>query len=376
MELFSALVGQIYDTIVLPDTWPAVLASLTAYVGAARSILILEDALDPSRSLFQVSFDDPEWINRYLDTFMLINPMRLATVVNVEPGAVILTSDFMTPEEYGRSRFASEFLATRNIVDLSVVVLEATTTTISVLSFGRDRDQGFADEQVRRKLQLLGPHVRRAASIGRILDHQSLETAALAATFDRLNGAVLLLDGQGTVLHANGRARRLLSDRADRFPTPGNRLRPADAQARAILLAALQQAERGDTALGPDGVAIPFGDGTGTSWIGTVISLVDGSRRPLGMHYRAAAILNIRELRRDLPVPRAALAALYGLTRRETAIAAAIAEGGGVPAASAVLGIGVETVRTHLASVYRKTGAGGQTELVRLLASIAGPFRP
>ena len=107
-----------------------------------------------------------------------------------------------------------------------------------------------------------------------------------------------------------------------------------------------------------------------------MISLVDGSRRPLGMHYRAAAILNIRELRRDLPVPRAALAALYGLTRRETAIAAAIAEGGGVPAASAVLGIGVETVRTHLASVYRKTGAGGQTELVRLLASIAGPFRP
>ena len=49
-----------------------------------------------------------------------------------------------------------------------------------------------------------------------------------------------------------------------------------------MLLAALAQAADGDAALGPDGVAILFGSYGVTSWVGTVISLVDGSRRPLG----------------------------------------------------------------------------------------------
>ena len=375
MEAFSSLVGQIYDTIVLPETWPAVLANMAAYIDAVRALLILEDALDPARSLFHLSFDDPEWIGRYLDRYMLMNPMRLATAANVEPGSVILTSDLMTPQEYGRSRFSSEFLAARDIVDLSVVVLETTATTISVLSFARDREQGFADERVRRKLQLLGPHVRRAASIAQILNRTSLEAASLADTLDKLHGAVLLLDDQGTILHSNRGFGRLLAEHADLFAAPGNRLRPPGSEARSALLAGLAKAGQGDAALGPDGVAIPFGSVDGKSWVGTLISLADGSRRSVGVRHRAVAALFIRELRPKLPVSGDALAALYGLTRREITIAAGIAEYGSVPATAAVLGIGAETVRTHLSAIYRKTGTGGQIELVKLLTGIANPFR-
>jgi DNA-binding CsgD family transcriptional regulator len=56
-----------------------------------------------------------------------------------------------------------------------------------------------------------------------------------------------------------------------------------------------------------------------------------------------------------------------GLTHTEARVAARLASGLGVKDIAGALGIRVSTVRTHLKSVYAKTGSRGQTDLVRLV---------
>ena len=57
----------------------------------------------------------------------------------------------------------------------------------------------------------------------------------------------------------------------------------------------------------------------------------------------------------------------FGLTPAEAAFALEIIKGDGRQAAADRLGITVGTARTHLSSIFDKTGSKRQAELVRLL---------
>jgi DNA-binding CsgD family transcriptional regulator len=65
-------------------------------------------------------------------------------------------------------------------------------------------------------------------------------------------------------------------------------------------------------------------------------------------------------------------AALLGLTAQETAVAVRLAAGADPIEISAELGLKPATVRTYLASIYRKTGARRQGELVARLLRLSG----
>jgi DNA-binding CsgD family transcriptional regulator len=375
LKEFSDLVGDIYDTVINPDSWPAVLERMSRYVGGARALLILEDAIEPTKSIFYLSFCDPEWVQSYLETYLLLNPMRLANFGQVEAGMVLLTTDLMTAEEYARSRFAREFLSQRQMIDVAVAVLEASATTITVLSFLRSCEQGVADEAMREKLELIAPHVRRAATIGRLLNRRKLETRDLSETLDMLDGAIFLLDSQATVLHCNSGARLLLANHPDAISILGGRVRAAHARTRDVLDDALAKASQGDGALGTNGLAIMFGGTEERTLVGTLMSLVDGSRRAVGGSYRAVAALVIRELQFDNPTSVDVLRSHYGLTPREVAVVAGVVELGGVPQVASFMGLTGATVRSHLKAIFRKTGTCRQADLVKLVASTASPFR-
>ena len=65
---------------------------------------------------------------------------------------------------------------------------------------------------------------------------------------------------------------------------------------------------------------------------------------------------------------------LYKLTGSEVRVLHAVVETGGVPEIAAALGILESTVRTHLKSLFEKTGAHRQADLVKLVATHASPF--
>jgi DNA-binding CsgD family transcriptional regulator len=373
-EQFSELVGQIYDTVLDPARWTSVLALIGAFVGAARVTLIMEDSIYPSRSIFYHSSTDSEFLTKYLKDYLMINPMRLATLgQRAVAGDIILTTDFSSTEEYARSRFSRELLAERDLVDIAVGVLERTATTITVLSLKRSSAQGFADENVRRKIGLVAPHVQRAASIGRVFEQNLVEASTMTAVFDRLKAAVFLLEHTGVIVYANRAAQRLLQVETS-VRQVGRFFVPRDADAALALKNALASTARGDLATEQQRQVISFDSTPGRALLGTIMPFTGGDRRGLGLRLQAAALLSVQETAVFTPSDAPSLAQIYRLTPRETTVLMTIVECRGVPEAADILGLSVGTTRSYLKSVFQKTGATRQADLVKLVAGISSPF--
>lgn len=68
------------------------------------------------------------------------------------------------------------------------------------------------------------------------------------------------------------------------------------------------------------------------------------------------------------------IAATLGLSKREAALAALLADGHGLIEAGQKLGLSAETTRSYSKRIYAKTGAKGQADLVRLILTGLAPL--
>ena len=375
MDQFSSLIGHLYDAALDPDLWDGVLGHFNAYFDTTQTLLVTEDTVNPAASQFFASEEWKVWVPRYVESYMLINPTRLAMAYRVKAGDTIITTDFMTPVEYGATRFSREFLAELGIVDIAVAILEQTATCFTVLSAQRGHAQGFADEALRRKLQLIMPHAQRAVKIARLFEHHKMVASTLADTLDKLAAAVFLLTSLGGIVHANEQGAALLAA-ADVAQAASGRLALSDKAAAAALGRALERAAQGDAVLGAEGRAIAVTTRSGRKFVATIMPLSAGRRSVIGSPTDAVAAVCLKEAEFEATGGAQALAALHGLTRREMAILAASVKVGGAPEVAAVMGITETTVRSHLKAIFRKTGATRQADLVKLMAGVASPFGP
>jgi len=108
---------------------------------------------------------------------------------------------------------------------------------------------------------------------------------------------------------------------------------------------------------------------------------------PLRMHRRAAPLALLPHLAQALPlcwqrvaahagmvpVPPASLwlTDTFHLTRREVAVADLLVRGADPASIARALGISLDTVRTHLKHVYRKTNTHSQCDVVRLMLALS-----
>jgi len=82
-----------------------------------------------------------------------------------------------------------------------------------------------------------------------------------------------------------------------------------------------------------------------------------------------AVALYLADSRRPLETSEELLRRLFGLTAREASVLRALVEGGDTRGIARRLGIGAETVKTHLRHVMQAVGARRQAELIRLVLS-------
>jgi len=372
-ELLS-LIGEIYDAAIDPTHWTYVLGRLASFLEVSRALLVLEDAVSPEQSFFYSSHDMTAIFERYVGGYMLINPARLAMVGRIKDGDTVLTTDYMTPAEYRETRFAKEFLSTFDTADIAVGVIEKTATRITILSAQRSLEQGFADEALREKLVVLIPHIQRAVRIAAILEHKTIAADNIYETLDLLQAAVILVNRQGTIVHANNEAARMLADQ-DVVSAPRGSLVLNDRDAAAVLSVALDLAARDEVPEG-EGRHVPLAATSGQRFILTVMPLGSGRRQTVFSASSAIAAVCIKKAEFDVPSTLSILANQYDLTKRELAVLVASVDFGTVPQVAAVMGLSAETVKTHLKSIYQKTGARRQGDLVKLAAGIASPFAP
>jgi DNA-binding CsgD family transcriptional regulator/PAS domain-containing protein len=369
-EELSQVVGDIYDASLDPGLWPTAIESVCRYVGAASAGLHSQDAISRTTdALFWWGRDAsaPDYFQAYVEKYGKINPI-FPGVIFFDLEQPVAVPDVISCEEFVQTRFLREWLAPQSLMDGLFSNLEKGVTSCAVFTAMRHAQQGPVDDRMRRRFELITPHVRRSMLIGKVIDLHRVEAAALADALDQLASAMFIVDSTGRIIHANVAGHRLIGE-ADVLRAANGRLSALEAKGSRNLLEVFAAAQAGDAAVGKGGIAVPLTARSGERYVAHVLPLTSGARRRAGVSYAATAAVFVRKAGLDLPSPPEAVASEFKLTPAEVRVLFAIVQIGGVPEVAPVLGVSEQTVKSHLHRLYEKTATRRQADLVKLVAS-------
>jgi DNA-binding CsgD family transcriptional regulator/PAS domain-containing protein len=373
IEQVLSLVGDIYDAALDPALWIEVLGNARDFVGGSAAAVFSKDATTKSLNVYYHCGNvDPHFQQLYFDQYAKLDPSTSAHVL-AEIEQTICTADIMAVDEFADTRFYQEWARPQKLVDFGAAVLDRSTTGAALFGVFRQERHGLIDDEARRRMQQIVPHIRRAMAIGRVIELKTAEAAALADTLDGVSAGTFLVDANGRIVHANASGRALLDERSV-LRSGNGKLAAIAAEADRELNQTLALAAGGDAAVGTKGVAVPLTARDGEHYVAHALPLTSGERRRAGAGYAAAAALFVRRATLDVSSPHETIARLYKLTPTELRVLLAVVEVGGVPEVAETLGIGEATVKTHLHRLFAKTETTRQAELVKLVAAFSSPL--
>ena len=373
LHTFSDVVGAIYDCALDPERWHATLLLVSELMASPYGGLAIHDyAHDRTGRLFDYGYDDT-FMTSYFEKFERMNPV-IGALRSLPVGDVATTMMLIDEREFTGSQFFHECLKPSHLYDGIFAVTLRSAARIAILFGNRRDDQPCYGEAEVRLFRLLVPHVCRALAISDALDLRTLQSEALAATLDTLTVGVFLLDRAGRIVHMNRAAEQQIKGNA--LGIVNHRLAPADPGAQKQMARALATAtEAGivDT-LGGHAIALPDRDAPG--YVANVLPIDRGERRAVLAPFAAATAVFVQDPAVAPPLPGEAFAKLHGLTAGELRFLLALAPGLTIRQAADVVGITEATAKSHLQSIFAKTGTARQTELLRLLATTTPPVQP
>jgi DNA-binding CsgD family transcriptional regulator/PAS domain-containing protein len=370
-ERLSALIGDIYDSALDPTQRIDVLDKIARFTGGHSGGLLSKHSLSKSEKLYCYLGADAESLRVYSESYPKLDPTADLPYFGVEQ--VVSTADLVPYDEFRRGRFYREWAQPQGWVDLASVVIEKSPTSCTFLSVVRDEAGGPVDDEMRRRMAQLVPHVRRALLIGKTINHQQAQKSYFSDILDGLSAGMVLVDAKGRIVHANVAGSAILES-ADFLRMVCGRLVASDPSINIALREILLAAGAGDAAVGIKGIALPLAAHDGERYVAHVLPLTSGVRRIACLAYNAVAALFIRKASLQAFAPPEVIREMYKLTPTELRVLLAIVDVGGVPEVAAALGVAVTTIKTHLSRLFEKTGVARQADLVKLVAGFSTPL--
>lgn len=361
----NSIIGMLYDAAIGECSWPAAIESCIQFVGGSSGALFSKDALNSSGNIYHEFGTDPHWVKKYFSHYVASDPTTTVQYF-ADIGQAISISDIMPYEEFLQTTFYKEWVEPQSLADCLNAVLDKSATSVAMFCAFRTQAQGAVDDDMRRRMGVIIPHVRRAVLIGRLFEREHSRASAFENTLNKVAAGVFLVDANGRIAHANDLGETMLLS-GDLIRRDGGKIAARNLQAELTLRDCLGAAANGDLALGTKGVAIPLTSNEDVKYVAHLLPLTSGTRRK-ATSGNAIAALFIREASLGSLLPPEVIGRAFGLTPTELRVLLAIVEVGGVPETASALGIASTTVKTHLNRLYEKTGVNRQADLVKLVA--------
>lgn len=277
-------------------------------------------------------------------------------------GEIVTTRDMVGKSELLRTEMYNDYLAPRDLHEGLRLALSVSGGWVQDISLIRSWSAGAFDRRELAAAAALLPHLQRAAAVAeRLREADAVRTAGLVA-LDAVRHACVVLDAAGKPTFMN-RAAEILFARSKELrlgPRGIGSPDPATSRALAGLLA------RAGSHEGPVAGHLRVARGEGVPSLLLLAMPVAGRREAFALR-ASATILLISQSDTDTAGTRDQLAAVFGLTGAETALAADLLAGLSVSEIADRSGRSVNTIRTHLARLMSKTGTTRQSGLVREL---------
>ena len=357
-ESISAYIASIYEAPTDEMKWEQMVDRLLEITDSHVALISAVDTRDRvfHRMSFRGSGATPRALEEYASEMYPHDPSFQWATENPQ-GRFCDTSRLMPEEEYrsnpfmrwnldrlGSSHWCVGFSSVGNGVTLGV-------------SLHPHASVGPMPASTMRLFRMLYDHIENAVTL-----------AVRPLDLDGHKEAIILLDCRAEVWRSSPAAAAILAE-GDPIFVDGERLRAVDKLADVHLQAAVRSALDAfwDGGSG-GGVLLPRGSGL-RPYMARISPLPPGSG-PVAPFQPTVMIRLVDPACR--PTGQSALyAELFGLTRREAELAELLMVGHSIDSVAVSLGISPSTARIHLRGLFRKTMTCRQTDLIRLLNSIA-----
>jgi DNA-binding CsgD family transcriptional regulator len=372
------LIDQIYEASLDPALWPRFLRTLSDTVGASASNFAFTDARSPEGRIGISVNLDPQATVEYGAYFGGIDPWVVAGREKglFQAGCVLPAQAVVPHNDLLRTEFYDGFGRRYGMVRGMSGMISCDEHAVAAISlFVPERCEPYDEADISVIRRLL-PHLRRALDIHQRLATVAIDAAALTFSLDQLVCGVIFVDSTGHVLSTNRAGHATLATN-DGLVVRGGKLEAIAREDTVSIRRLIQGA----------GVAIPGG----TVGAGGILRIRRRSaRRPLvavlaplrppptlrempDPPLQPGLVVFVHDPEREVEAPHDALARAFGLTRAEGRVAAALMTGDRLEDVAERLDVSINTVRTHLAHLFGKTGTRRQSELVRALTTFCPP---
>jgi DNA-binding CsgD family transcriptional regulator len=374
-EELSGVIGQIYDCAVDPSLWVPTLTAIRDKMDAAYYQVTYMDVArshtvpNAGAAVFQT-----EWPSKWNE----IGPSYVPQIPGVERWQALNIDESMTQmqcigeEEFQKLPIYNEYIKPQGLRDFCHTTIAKRSAIFAATGAATWADGRLFDEDDKNQFCLLSPHIRRSLLISGMLDEGRMQLALYRQVLDQLANPIFILEQSALLIYANAQADDLLS-KGRFFHLMRGSLTPAARHLTHGFEEALARACSGrdeDIGLRGNGIHLPEADGS--SAVCYVLPLGRSERRrALGPGMAAVFVSTSAQ---GIPPAVEVLSALSGLTSREARIALMITDGRAPSEAAASLGISINTVRTHIANIFEKTGVNSQVGLVRFVTGLSLPL--
>ena len=359
------LLGAIYEGPMESPPWQSALQLMREAMQAAHVTLMLRPPGPGSSGvMINTGTVNEQAVVSYETHFFAMDPF-----VRLQEGEVV-TAEELIGKEWLQSPVYQEFLkplGIRHLLGADIYTKEGIECRLRVTRLQDARPFSATDKAL---VRFVLPHLKRAIQLHARLDFLECERQLFAGTVNRLLLGIVSLSNNGAIIEMNQEARRILTEK-DGIWLSGNSLCVENSQESRELQNMIRQAlavpstgVEGSTLAEAMSVTRP----SGRSKVGVLIRAIPMGLWSESSKQRPAVAIFLRDPESNAAQPSHELVRrLFGLTRMEAALALLLADGHTLDEAAEKMNVRRNTARTHLRSIFCKTGVTRQTMLVRLL---------
>lgn len=354
---FDELLGAIdtaHAAAIDPEAWRSLGSRLERLFRGPAALISHSDR--PATVIAATIVDDSH-SHAYLSHFWKLDRGMLAVATGGE-AKVLRDSAWLERRDPVRAEFYSDYLSRFGVNFGLYGTTARVCSTFTVLAVHRREDFDDTDSVA---VQRLLPHLARSLRLGEELAGLKLQNAALFDALEHAKTAALIVDQNRRVLNANAQAERILQQGP--LQILNGRLQARGAWLDSRLAGAIARAAAVDGCAAEIDVPDAFGG---------VRHIAIHPARPEHMLVPRRLALVLLGRRRGRSI--AALAEHFGLTATEAELFGWIASGRRLADYARTHGVTLSTAKTHLASIFQKTGRHRQAELVLLGAGDEPPM--
>jgi DNA-binding CsgD family transcriptional regulator len=361
---YDHLIRAIYDGILAVDGWHNVLREMRSLTNSEQDVLLLLDRRSDVVLVGEAFGVDPAQVEDYESNYAPADPGKLFI------DKIAIGDWYFDVRDTGmgiiRSHgFYQEFMRKHGLQSIMWTPLMAAGPVHAALSFQAGLNRPPFNEEDARTVEPLLPHLVRAVALRWRFQDLSRLAQLGQHLLDRLQSPVLVIDAKARILFANTAGQNWLSSKRHTFSCQST-LQPVHLWPQLLRLAS--------QICGRDPVAVatmkigPTGGEAPTYLVGLPLRedhpIAQTWSQPIGL-----VVVHDFSVR-PAPWPEL-LRQLFALTPAECRLVEKLAEHHSIGDAAETLGVGRETVRSQLKSVFQKTGSRNQSALIQMITELS-----